>query len=518
MRHSFTPAAERALHVAAHWTLHPTGEPQIDKPQLLLGLLSETECRAAMILFAAQVDAAKVNERFRDLREVADAGLVNVRALLTRDVEEGLALVASRWVDRNRSSEFATEHLLLALLLTDDETSRWLAERGLTAVSLQPEIEQRDGQSLIDAPLDLPAEDVVKTWHFLAPTSESTIASIAVWRVIDASANRAREGLRVIEDYVRFVLDDALLTRKWKQLRHDLSQTLEQFDMSHRLAARDTVADVGTSISTTQEQTRSNPAMLAAANISRLQEALRSLEEYAKLIDPTAAQACEQLRYRSYTLQRATEITMRRGVELASARLYVLIDGRATLAEFEKLVRELVQAGVDVLQLRDKQLDDRRLLERARRLRALTRDTSTRFIMNDRADLAVLANADGVHVGQEELSVKDARTIVGPSRLVGVSTHSLEQAQQAVLDGADYIGVGPTFPSHTKTFDNFPGLALLQAVAGELRLPAFAIGGIHLKNLDEVLATGIHRVAVSAAVVNQPQPGTAAREFLARLK
>ena len=146
------------------------------------------------------------------------------------------------------------------------------------------------------------------------------------------------------------------------------------------------------------------------------------------------------------------------------------------------------------------------------------RDTSTRFIMNDRADLAVLANADGVHVGQEELSVKDARTIVGLSRWVGVSSHSLEQAQQAVLDGADYIGVGPTFPSHTKSFDVFPGLALLRSVAGELRLPAFAIGGIRQENLDDVLATGIRRVAVSAAIIDQPQPVAAAREFLARLK
>ena len=198
-------------------------------------------------------------------------------------------LVASRWVDRNESSEFATEHLLLALLLTEDDTSRWLAERGLTAESLQPEIEQRDGQSLIDAPLDLPSEEVSKTSQIPEPTSERSATEVAVWRVIDASANCAGEGLRVVEDYVRFVLDDALLTRQWKQLRHDLTQTLERFDTSRRMAARDTVADVGTSISTAQEQTRNDPATLAAANISRLQEALRSLEEYAKLIDPVAA-------------------------------------------------------------------------------------------------------------------------------------------------------------------------------------------------------------------------------------
>ena len=108
--------------------------------------------------------------------------------------------------------------------------------------------------------------------------------------------------------------------------------------------------------------------------------------------------------------------------------------------------------------------------------------------MNDRPDLAVLAGADGVHVGQEELSVKDARRIVGPSALVGVSTHSIQQARAAVLDGANYIGVGPTFPSGTKTFAAFTGVELLQAVQAEIRLPAFAIGGVTAANLPQVLA------------------------------
>ena len=147
-------------------------------------------------------------------------------------------------------------------------------------------------------------------------------------------------------------------------------------------------------------------------------------------------------------------------------------------------------------------LDDRQLLERAAALREITRAAGVLFIMNDRPDLAVLAQADGVHVGQEDVSVKAARTIVGPDGLVGVSTHSIDQARQAVLDGANYIGVGPTFPSGTKQFDQFPGLDLLRAVADEIRLPAFAIGGIGPENLSEVLQTGIGRIAVSGAVLN----------------
>jgi len=114
--------------------------------------------------------------------------------------------------------------------------------------------------------------------------------------------------------------------------------------------------------------------------------------------------------------------------------------------------------------------------------------------------------------------VKDARTIVGPDALVGVSTHSVDQARQAVLDGANYIGVGPVFSSATKHFDQFPGLELLRAVAGEIRLPAFAIGGISGANVAEVLAAGFTRIAVSSAVTTASDPAAAARELLAALE
>src|SRR4029077_19739139 len=110
------------------------------------------------------------------------------------------------------------------------------------------------------------------------------------------------------------------------------------------------------------------------------------------------------------------------------------------------------------------------------------------FIMNDRPDLALLTDADGVHVGQEELSVREARRIMGPSRLVGVSTHTLEQARQAVLDGADYIGVGPVFSSTTKAFAHLAGLDLVRQVAAEITLPAYAIGGIGLENIEALLS------------------------------
>ena len=350
---------------------------------------------------------------------------------------------------------------------------------------------------------------------------------IRVLRVIDAAANRAREGLRAVEDYVRFVLDDGHLTGRCKQLRHDLAATLGQVSTEHRLAARETQADVGTTLATPSEGRREGTAGVLTANFTRVQEALRSLEEFGKLLDPdqlweasptaTLAAELKQLRYRAYTLHRAVEITRTSLLRLDQARLCVLIDGRSTAGEFERLAVSLVEAGVQVIQLRDKALDDRPLLKRARLLRGLTSRSNTLFIMNDRPDLAVLSRADGVHLGQEELAVKDARTIVGPDALIGVSTHTIEQARQAVLDGANYLGVGPTFPSGTKRFERFPGLELLRAVAEEIRLPAFAIGGICRANLDEVLAAGFTRIAVSEAVASAEDPAAAVRELLAAL-
>ncbi len=340
---------------------------------------------------------------------------------------------------------------------------------------------------------------------------------MALLRILDAAANRAREGLRVIEDWVRFALDDAHLTECLKQLRHDLATALAHIPWEQRLAARETQADVGTDITTQSEHNRGKLIDVLTANFLRLQESLRSLEEFGKIIDPSIGIAIEQLRYRAYTIQRATDST-RVGLErLATARLYVVLDGRSSVEEFQRTAQGLIEAGVDVLQLRDKRLADRELIDRARRLRRLTGGTATLLIINDRPDLAALAQADGVHVGQEELSVKDARSIVGPDALIGVSTHLIEQARQAVLDGANYIGAGPTFPSGTKQFDRFPGLELLRAVAGEIGLPAFAIGGITRENLGQVKSAGFRRIALSGAIIGAEDPVQAVKEIRAEL-
>ena len=270
---------------------------------------------------------------------------------------------------------------------------------------------------------------------------------------------------------------------------------------------------MGTRISTESEGRRGDAWDVCAASLKRTEQALRSLEEYGKLVDGEFAGSCEAFRYRLYTLEKAFDVGRSSRERLKGVRLCVLVDGRESTAKFERLVRSLVEAGVGMIQLRDKQLDDRALVARARQLVALTRGTPSLSIVNDRPDVAAVVGADGVHLGQDDLSVKDARAIVGTRMFVGISTHNIEQARTAVLDGANYLGAGPTFASQTKAFDELAGLDYLREIAAEIRLPTFAIGGITADNLPQVLAAGISRIAVGAAVTVASDPARASREL-----
>jgi len=340
--------------------------------------------------------------------------------------------------------------------------------------------------------------------------------STAALRIIDANFNRAAEGLRVVEDYTRFVLNDVSLTAQLKQLRHSLTAALSPL---HDLLTpcRDAQNDAGTAESTATEYHRADERAVAAASFKRVAQALRCIEEYAKTLDADIGRAVEPLRYQIYTFERVVLNLAASQAAFDGVRLQVLLDGRPGEDEFASLAEKLIDAGAGVIQLRDKTLPDRVLLQRAHVLRRLTRSSDTLFIMNDRPDLARLADADGVHVGQEELQVADARTIIGPRRMTGVSTHSLQQAQQAARDGAAYIGVGPVFPSSTKQFSQFAGVTLLNEVSRQISLPAFAIGGITLKNLSQVTAAGFSRVAVAGAVLQAADPAATVREFNSRL-
>ncbi|MEX0726487.1 MAG: thiamine phosphate synthase [Planctomycetaceae bacterium] len=501
-----TEAARRIIALSRQLAIESTAA-EVEPKHLLWALLAD-ESRGSEILRDYEITTDVVLKDLdlpvvHELTESVDAGeSLPMNATLT----EILAAAHRRRGDAGRAVELGSEHILYGLIEIPSEVSEWLLQRGLHADALRQKVEDVSGNP--SAPLDV---DIA-----LNAVTRSSSEETETLRILDACANRAREGVRVVEDYVRFVLDDGHLTRLLKTWRHDFTQALSLLGRQIWIA-RDTPTDIGTAISTPSELYR--PALLSVvqANCKRLEESLRSLEEYGKLVSPDFAGEIEQLRYRFYTLEKAILNTQFNRERLAACRLYLLATEKLCDHGLGPAVRQSLANGVSIVQMREKNLSERQLLEQARLMREWTRELGALLIINDRPDIAVLSEADGVHVGQDDMTVKDARRIIGPNRLIGVSTHTFEQARQAVIDGADYLGVGPVFPSTTKEFSKFAGLEFVKHVAVEITLPWFAIGGINEKNISQVIEAGATRVAVSGTICGAKEPGVAARGLVEKL-
>ena len=205
-------------------------------------------------------------------------------------------------------------------------------------------------------------------------------------------------------------------------------------------------------------------------------------------------------------------------MRLVMPRLYVILDAGMLTGPPGEIARQLIEAGVRLLQYRDKQASARELLANSRAI-AATAAANCPFFVNDRPDVAYLSCADGVHVGQEDLGVEQAREVVGPERWVGVSTHNLEQFQQAAASSADYIAVGPIFPTTSKAnSDPVVGVDLVRRIRALTSKPIVAIGGISLEHAPEVIASGADSVAVISGILKAPDPSAQARRYLDRLQ
>ncbi len=340
----------------------------------------------------------------------------------------------------------------------------------------------------------------------------------AVARILDANANRTAEALRVVEEFVRFDLCDGTLAARVKDLRHALASILGAPCFQHINRARNTATDVGRTIKTERELERCDVGDVVTAAFRRATQALRVLDEYTKIASPSDARGFETLRYKLYDLEHAVAVRARGRATLSDVKLYVIVSESACVLPWLRCVEEAIRGGADCIQLREKNLSDAELLARAGALVDLCRRTNTLVIINDRADIARLAGADGVHVGQGDLSVADARKIVGPSRIVGVSTHTVEQARAAMTASPDYIAVGPMFATATKPQDHIAGPSLVGQVKRETCLPLVAIGGIDCDRADEVLAAGADCLCVCRAVVSQSDPSAAAAAIRSRIR
>jgi thiamine-phosphate pyrophosphorylase len=316
-------------------------------------------------------------------------------------------------------------------------------------------------------------------------------------RIIDVNLNRLSEALKVVEDIVRLELDDAVLLRKVRGLRTRLNPVvipLRRMVVGFRRSGSDPGRGRGF-----DRAGRRDLGEVLVANLKRAQEACRVLEEVGKLKTRKLSPDFKAARFALYDLEQDVAAKLERRIDL---RLYVVLDtattGRRNLA---RIARELVQARPGVVQLREpKDLPTRDSLRDARLVRAALQGTGTKLIVNDRVDIALAVEADGVHLGQSDMPLRAARRMLPTGMVIGVSAGTPAQARRAEQEGAEYLGVGAVFATPSKKDVGVIGLNGLRAIRLVTRLPIVAIGGINAGNAGQVLRAGASGIAVISAV------------------
>lgn len=499
MAEELSAGAQRVLACAYQWALGQQ-RTSVEPLDMLAGLLAEPESEAVALL---KEHGGNVTTMIAVFPATTGETLDGNEQLLHPDSHRVVTQARELALYAANYQEVGTVELLVALVEHWESAALWLGEHGVDTLALA----ENYHRARVLEPLLVDSAEV--DWQ--AGQQADFVESHQWARIMDANINRAREALRVLEDHARFAMGDPHLSGRYKHCRHQLRGAVDFLPGEWLLAARDSIHDVGTGIKAADEYHRAGFAGIVAANAKRAQEAVRALEEYAKWRAPRAATLLEQLRYDLYALERSHQITHQARGRLARVVLCWLVDPETCAASLDWMVEQAIAGGVQMIQLRDKRATDRELFQIARDLRRWTKEKEVLLIVNDRPDLARLVDADGVHVGQDDVPVQAARQIVGPDALVGVSTHNIEQAAMAQSDGADYLGIGPVFPSGTKVFSAFPGLDYVRAVAARISLPAFCIGGIDTNNLPEVVAAGGRRVAVGQVINAQSEPAPVAR-------
>lgn len=349
------------------------------------------------------------------------------------------------------------------------------------------------------------------------------ISEREIYRIVDVNLNRAREGLRVVEEVARFVLEEKTLQKKTKSLRHKLALLFASLPRKGRLNSlasgaagrvdravlidrgRDAAGDVGKDSLTESETKRSTTVDLLQANFARIEESVRALEEFTKFVSGELSARLKAMRFEVYSLEKEYVRAAHRVANVRSLKrvgLYPIID-RETIGDLDPLevARQLLVPGVKIVQYRDKVSSTAEVYEVCAGLRDITLRKGVIFIVNDRVDVARVTDADGVHLGQDDIPVNAARQLLGSRKLIGKSTHSLTQARRAGKEDIDYIAVGPIFSTPTKRGARAVGPELIARVRKITDKPIVAIGGINRHNLGEVLEKGADGAAVISGVL-----------------
>jgi thiamine-phosphate pyrophosphorylase len=344
--------------------------------------------------------------------------------------------------------------------------------------------------------------------------------------MIDANLNRSSEGLRVLEDVARFLLNDAELSQRLRTLRHNLTRETKSLSVG-LLSHRDSEHDVGRLHSkdkgpTTEATSLRGLLDLVTANAKRVEESLRVIEELAKLPEMNSmlnSASFEQTRFALYGLERdlISKISRRDKIE-RMAGLYVILDRQFLAGRDElEIATQIIEGGAKAIQLRDKQSKKGEMLVVAQRLRELCSQAGALFIINDYLDLALAVAADGIHIGQEDLPLPVVRRELPIDKIVGCSVTTVSQATRAQDEGADYIAVGSIFPTTTKKEAIVVGMDMLKELKRTISTPVVAIGGINQNNIGEVVAAGADAVAVISAVLGEKDVRGAVQKLVAKI-
>jgi thiamine-phosphate pyrophosphorylase len=324
-------------------------------------------------------------------------------------------------------------------------------------------------------------------------------------RMLDANFNRVAEGLRVVEDIFRFCFDHGDIQGRLKGVRHRLM--VQAPDEGSELW-RQALEDVGFRVEDAWEKDRGGTRDLLRANFKRAQQGLRCLEELFKLDRPAAAREIKSLRYEVYDIE-GTALAWIERPQLGQG-LYLILSEPA--AGYLRLARMAVAAGLPAIQLRYKGSDMHRCLSLAKGLHEITKDTRTLLIVNDRPDVALLANADGIHLGQADLPAEAVRRLIGPRKLLGLSTHNLDQVCRAAQLPVDYIGFGPLYPTTSKADpDPTTGLETYFEARQISPHPVVAIGGLNPARLAHLGTAACPHPAMISAIADASDPQAAMR-------
>ena len=325
---------------------------------------------------------------------------------------------------------------------------------------------------------------------------------LRIAQIIDANLDRAREGLRVLEDWARYGLGRVDLVKQLKDYR----QKLGSHHLDFYKNARNYSKDKCNGLSHPEQFKRVNTQNIISSNSSRVQEALRVLEEFSKNNNYELSKAASLIRYEIYTIEielMNAQCNKKLNDILIENNLYLITNDKSDLIlDIENLLIE----GVKIIQYRFKGSDDFNNLKKAKIIRKLCKKHGAIFIVNDRLDIALASEADGVHLGQNDLDLISARKILGYSKIIGISANNEQDIKQAIQNGCDYLGIGPVFKTNTKKNKKPLGIDNIKKLTKDIKIPWYAIGGIKNENIPKLKSNNINKVAIVSDIMNDENP------------